>query len=453
MAELIFPLSFKRQYGGSLDTDLVFETIVDRDTYLTNPLRYAGQIVACKELEGKIFVLNNAMDEWLSQESADSCKVKISNDDITEDFLENKIVGTTDKISITKQNTGENETLIINVSTDVFDKTVDNTENITETENKVFVSPTEKTAITHINRDDLDLVSGTNTGDETNETIKTKLGTDLSNKVDKVTGKSLISDEEITRLSTVINYDDTAIQSHISDITIHVTSTEKETWNNKSDFDGAYSSLTDSPTIPTKISDLTNDSGFLTSIPSEYINETELATALTPKLEVTNIIQGTNVTLTKDGNNITISATGEISGGVAADVVTYDNTASGLTATNVKTAIDELENAIDNLQPKLISSTTTTATLLAPESFNAYTMAITANTTFILPTISDNTKHYEILINVSFSSASLTIAWGTTYFFNGTAPTIEVGNFNIIYEWDNLLQQWVCGIVKKAVIS
>lgn len=210
MAELIFPLSFKRQYGGSLDPDLVFETIVDRDTYLTNPLRYAGQIVACKELEGKIFVLNNAMDKWLSQESADSCKVKISNDDITEDFLENKIVGTTDKISITKQNTGENETLIINVSTDVFDKTVDNTENITETENKVFVSPTEKTA-----------------------------------------------------------------------------------WNNK-----------------------------LSSIPSEYITETELSSALSlyalitsipdvsNKLEATNLIQGTNVTLAKDGNNVTISATG-----------------------------------------------------------------------------------------------------------------------------------------------
>lgn len=35
--------------------------------------------------------------------------------------------------------------------------------------------------------------------------------------------------------------------------------------------------LPDTTTIPTKTSDLTNDSGFLTSIPSEYITETELA--------------------------------------------------------------------------------------------------------------------------------------------------------------------------------
>ena len=37
-----------------------------------------------------------------------------------------------------------------------------------------------------------------------------------------------------------------------------------------------YNDLTNKPTIPSKTSDLTNDSGFLTSIPSEYITETEL---------------------------------------------------------------------------------------------------------------------------------------------------------------------------------
>ena len=60
--------------------------------------------------------------------------------------------------------------------------------------------------------------SGTNTGDETLSTIKTKLGIttlsgnntgdqDLSVKVDKVSGKSLISDTEITRLLGVSNVD------------------------------------------------------------------------------------------------------------------------------------------------------------------------------------------------------------------------------------------------------
>jgi hypothetical protein len=47
---------------------------------------------------------------------------------------------------------------------------------ITESATQVFVSPAEKTAITHTNRAALDAVSGTNTGDETAATIRTKLG-------------------------------------------------------------------------------------------------------------------------------------------------------------------------------------------------------------------------------------------------------------------------------------
>lgn len=47
---------------------------------------------------------------------------------------------------------------------------------ITETATRVFVTPSEKTAITHSNRTALDNVSGVNTGDESEATIKTKLG-------------------------------------------------------------------------------------------------------------------------------------------------------------------------------------------------------------------------------------------------------------------------------------
>lgn len=69
--------------------------------------------------------------------------------------------------------------------------------------------------------------------------------------VAKELGKSLVSDSEIIRLSTVTNYDDTDIRILIS---------------NKAD----------ASSIPTKTSELTNDSGFITSIPSEYVTENEL---------------------------------------------------------------------------------------------------------------------------------------------------------------------------------
>ena len=113
---------------------------------------------------------------------------------------------------------------------------------------------------------------------------------DLEKKVDKVEGKSLISDSEIVRLATVKNYDDTEIRNTLNNkanaselhshtnksVLDNITSSKVNEWNNKSTFDGNYNNLTNKPTIPTNVSDLTNDSGFITSIPSEYVTETEL---------------------------------------------------------------------------------------------------------------------------------------------------------------------------------
>ena len=50
--------------------------------------------------------------------------------------------------------------------------------------------------------------------------------------------------------------------SQLTDDTTHrtVSDTEKQKWNNKSDFNGSYNSLTDKPTIPTELSQLTDDS-------------------------------------------------------------------------------------------------------------------------------------------------------------------------------------------------
>ena len=44
-----------------------------------------------------------------------------------------------------------------------------------------------------------------------------------------------------------------------------ITSQDIEDWNNKSDFSGSYDDLTDKPTIPSKTSDLVNDSGFVSA--------------------------------------------------------------------------------------------------------------------------------------------------------------------------------------------
>ena len=61
---------------------------------------------------------------------------------------------------------------------------------------------------------------------------------------------------EVTNVSDTLN-------THKQDTTIHVTSEEKQTWNDKSNFSGLYTDLVGKPTIPTNMSQLTNDSGYL----------------------------------------------------------------------------------------------------------------------------------------------------------------------------------------------
>lgn len=55
------------------------------------------------------------------------------------------------------------------------------------------------------------------------------------------------------------------LSTHSGNTTVHITAAERTTWNAKSDFSGAYGDLTGKPTIPSKVSDLTNDSGFQTA--------------------------------------------------------------------------------------------------------------------------------------------------------------------------------------------
>lgn len=107
-----------------------------------------------------------------------------------------------------------------------------------------------------------------------NTYTKTEVDTKLSTKVDSVAGKGLSSEdytsEEKTKLAGLSNYDDTAIKA---DLAKKANDADLATVAKS----GLYSDLTGTPTIPSKTSELTNDSGFLTSVPSEYVTETELA--------------------------------------------------------------------------------------------------------------------------------------------------------------------------------
>lgn len=70
----------------------------------------------------------------------------------------------------------------------------------------------------------------------------------------------------------------TSVPSHVKNITV----TDINNWNAKSNFSGNYNDLTGKPTT---LGEFTNDVGYLTRIPVEYITETELANALNSKAD------------------------------------------------------------------------------------------------------------------------------------------------------------------------
>lgn len=86
-----------------------------------------------------------------------------------------------------------------------------------------------------------------------------------------------------------------------------ITSADIASWNGKSDFSGAYADLTGKPTIPTvptNVSAFNNDAGYLTSVPSEYVTETEMQTALASKADTADIPTAVS-DLTNDSGYIT----------------------------------------------------------------------------------------------------------------------------------------------------
>ena len=96
----------------------------------------------------------------------------------------------------------------------------------------------------------------------------------LAGKVDKVTGKSLIDDTEIARLKNVNNYNDTEVRGLIT--------------QNAQDIDAIEKAIGEID-IPTALSELTNDTNFITmsqveaknyitasEIPADYVTEAEL---------------------------------------------------------------------------------------------------------------------------------------------------------------------------------
>lgn len=102
---------------------------------------------------------------------------------------------------------------------------------------------------------------------------------DLTNYVKRAELSNYYLKSEMDSLLTTIRNSIPTQLSQFTEDSTHrtVTDTEKKTWNAKSNFSGAYGDLTGKPTIPTKTSQLTNDSNFVDKSVTDNLSDTIVA--------------------------------------------------------------------------------------------------------------------------------------------------------------------------------
>jgi hypothetical protein len=78
------------------------------------------------------------------------------------------------------------------------------------------------------------------------------------------------------------------------------------------------------------------------------------------------------------------------------------------------------------------------------------TITPTGAVTFTLPTITNNNKFHQILVQVDMATV-YTIDFGTTCYFNDKTPSLSsIGMYDLIYEYDRVNEKWVCGAMQKG---
>ncbi len=106
------------------------------------------------------------------------------------------------------------------------------------------------------------------------DTALSELQTAVNNKVDKVDGKDLSTNDLTDDLKT--NYDVAYEHSQVD----HAPADAQANIIEKIKVNGTEKAITDKAvdiTVPTKVSELDNDDGYLTAIPDEYITEVQLS--------------------------------------------------------------------------------------------------------------------------------------------------------------------------------
>ena len=113
--------------------------------------------------------------------------------------------------------------------------------------------------------------------------------------------------------------------------------------------------------------------------------------------------------------------------------------------------INQAGESITSYQAPLIALSATSGTVSLVIN-KVYTISVSGTTTFSLPTPSNTNVFNQIKVMMKVTGTP-TINWGTTRFFNKKTPKIEAGNYDVYFDYDNLLGAWVCGAMAKGAAS
>ena len=193
---------------GVLQTEIINQNLV-----ATPPTGYYNIFLDTDGIEKK---KDDAGVVTFTSGSDQNDKVKASVTDTTEGFLDSKITGTTDKITISKINSGANESFVVTVGVDVFDKVSDDSDNITEGTLNLFLTSAERTKIAN----SLTTITGSSHSqltldDGTNPHGTTKANVGLGNATNTSDANKPVSTATQTALD--LKRDKTAIKNSIED--------------------------------------------------------------------------------------------------------------------------------------------------------------------------------------------------------------------------------------------
>ena len=227
---------------------------------------------------------------------------------------------------------------------------------------------------THSNKSALDAITG-NVGTMAYENVSsyssaTEVNSALGNKLG-ISEFNTYSGSVNTEIGSKASQSDLnslsgTVTGHTADTTIHVTSSEKQAWNAKSDFSGSYNDLTDKPTIPTSASQLTNDSGYITSGDAQ----SQIDSSISEKVDTSTYTAYTSTTATEIGGKASQSDLNSLSGTVTGHTAntTIHVTSSEKTMWSGKADTSAVTEAIDAAVSGKVDTSTYTAYTAATDS-------------------------------------------------------------------------------------